>query len=334
MTQAPPPNSGPAAGPTAPGQGRPGLGLTGFVRSEPALPAAPAPTVDEERSLRRAVELLSGRRLAVLTGAGLSTDSGIPDYRGPEAPPRNPMTYQEFVGDAELRRRYWARNHVGWHHLRHAEPNAGHAAVARLERRGLTTGLITQNVDRLHADAGSALCVDLHGRFDQVLCLDCGTRYSRQTVSRLLEELNPGFLERSRLDGDIAPDADADVADTEDFVVADCPVCGGMLKPDFVYFGENVPRERVAASFAMLNAADALLVAGSSLTVMSGLRFVKHAHKSGKPVVIINRGWTRGDDLADVKIEAGVATALEYLAAELPDLSREFPSDDAPQGSD
>lgn len=339
MTQAPPPHRVPASGASvpgskAPGQGRPGLGLTGFVRSEPSFPAAPPPTPEEERSLRGAVELLSGRRLAVLTGAGLSTDSGIPDYRGPEAPPRNPMTYQEFVGDPELRRRYWARNHVGWHHLRHAEPNAGHAAVARLERRGLTTGLITQNVDRLHADAGSALCVDLHGRFDRVLCLECGTRYSRQTVSRLLEELNPGFLERSRLDGDIAPDADADVADTEDFVVADCPVCGGMLKPDFVYFGENVPRDRVEASFAMLNAADALLVAGSSLTVMSGLRFVKHAHKTGKPVVIINRGWTRGDDLADLKIEAGVATALEYLASELPDLSHRFPGDSAPQPSD
>ena len=335
MTDAPQPHSGSSSGQNSSGQNspgpsspasspsqqtRPGLGLTGFVRSHPAPSSAPAPTPEEEGQLRSAVDLLSGRRMAVLTGAGLSTDSGIPDYRGPEAPPRNPMTYQEFVGDTELRRRYWARNHVGWHHLRHAEPNAGHAAVARLERRGLTTGLITQNVDRLHADAGSALAVDLHGRFDRVLCLDCGTRYSRQTVSRLLEELNPGFLERTRLDGDIAPDADADVADTEDFVVADCPVCGGMLKPDFVYFGENVPRDRVAAAFAMLNAADALLVAGSSLTVMSGLRFVKHAHKTGKPVVIINRGWTRGDDLADLKIEAGVATALEYLASELPDL--------------
>ena len=344
MTHAPQPYAGSGSGSPAPGpassgsspseQARPGLGLTGFVRSEPATPAAPAPTPEEERSLRRAVELLSGRRIAVLTGAGLSTDSGIPDYRGPEAPPRKPMTYQEFVGDDDLRRRYWARNHVGWHHLRHAAPNAGHAAVARLERRGLTTGLITQNVDRLHTDAGSALCVDLHGRFDRVLCLDCGTRYSRQTVSRLLEELNPGFLERTRLDGDIAPDADADVEDTADFVVADCPVCGGMLKPDFVYFGENVPRDRVAAAFAMLNAADALVVAGSSLTVMSGLRFVKHAHKTGKPVVIINRGRTRGDDLADVKIEAGVATALEYLASELPDLTRRFPAGQGQQGSD
>ncbi len=323
----------PSAGNEQSSESRPGLGLTGFVRSDPA-PSAPPPTPDEERQLRRAVELLAGRRLAILTGAGLSTDSGIPDYRGPEAPPRNPMTYQEFVGDAGLRRRYWARNHVGWHHLRQAAPNAGHAAVARLERRGLTTGLITQNVDRLHTDAGSALAVDLHGRFDRVLCLQCGTRYSRQTISKLLEDLNPGFLERTRLDGDIAPDADADVADTDDFVVADCPVCGGMLKPDFVYFGENVPRDRVAAAFAMLNAADALLVAGSSLTVMSGLRFVKHAHKTGKPVVIINRGWTRGDDLADLKIEAGVATALEFLASELPDLSRRFPGGDAPRMPD
>lgn len=315
------PGPRPVEPPVEPPTARPGLGLTGFVRTHP-VPATPEPppppTPGERLVLRRAVEVLAGHRLAVLTGAGLSTDSGIPDYRGPDAPPRNPMTYQEFVGDPDLRRRYWARNHIGWHHLRRAAPNAGHAAVARLERRGLTTGLITQNVDRLHTEAGSALVVDLHGRFDRVLCLQCGTRYSRGTIAGLLEDLNPGFLETVGSGGDIAPDADADIADTGDFRVADCPVCGGMLKPDFVYFGENVPRDRVAAAFAMLNAADALLVAGSSLSVMSGLRFVKHAAKTGKPVVIINRGWTRGDDLADLKVEAGVATALEYLASELP----------------
>ena len=298
---------------------RPGLGLTGFA-SRTALEAVPAPTPEELRQLERAVGYLGGRRIALLTGAGLSTDSGIPDYRGPDAPPRNPMTYQQFVGDPDLRRRYWARNHIGWHHLRHAEPNPGHAAVAELERRGLLSGLITQNVDRLHTDAGSVNVIDLHGRYDRVICLDCRTGFSRAEVADLLQKLNPGYLDRVRQDGEIAPDADADIEETGDFVVADCPVCGGMLKPDFVYFGENVPKDRVARAFSMVDAAGALLVAGSSLTVMSGLRFVRYAAKAGKPVVIINRGTTRGDPLADLKIDMGVSTALAWLAGNLPDL--------------
>ncbi|MCC3271204.1 NAD-dependent protein deacetylase [Arthrobacter zhangbolii] len=298
---------------------RPGLGLTGFA-SGGALEQVPEPTEEEVRLLRRAAGLLGGRRIALLTGAGLSTDSGIPDYRGPDAPPRNPMTYQQFVGDADLRRRYWARNHVGWHHLRHAEPNPGHEAVAALERRGLLSGVITQNVDRLHSDAGSINIIDLHGRYDRVICLDCRTGFSREEVAHLLQDLNPGYLDRVREGGEIAPDADAEIADTDDFVVADCPVCGGMLKPDFVYFGENVPKDRVARAFAMVDAAGALLVAGSSLTVMSGLRFVRYAVKAGKPVVIINRGATRGDPLATLKIDMGVSTALTWLVRHLPDL--------------
>ncbi|MDM7989561.1 NAD-dependent protein deacetylase [Arthrobacter sp. zg-Y877] len=298
---------------------RPGLGLTGFASGR-ARGTAPAPTGTELRLLRRAAEYLGGRRLALLTGAGLSTDSGIPDYRGPDAPPRNPMTYQQFVGDPVLRRRYWARNHVGWHHLRHAVPNSGHQAVVELEHRGLLSGVITQNVDRLHTDAGSVNVVDLHGRYDRVVCLACHSGFSRSEVAELLEELNPGYLDRPRHDGEIAPDADADVVDTEDFVVADCPVCGGMLKPDFVYFGENVPKDRVARAFSMVDDAGALLVAGSSLTVMSGLRFVRYAVKADKPVVIINRGATRGDPLATLKIDMGVSTALSWLARNLPDL--------------
>lgn len=297
----------------------PRLGLTGFVSESPAshlLPLAPA----EQSALAQAVELLAGRRLAVLTGAGLSTDSGIPDYRGPQSVPRNPMTYQQFVGDEALRRRYWARNHVGWRHLKRADPNAGHAAIAVLERRGLLSGLITQNVDKLHSSAGSRNVIDLHGTFDRVVCLQCGTAFPRARIAELLEDLNPGYLERESDAGDVAPDADADVDDTGDFVMAPCPVCGGMLKPDFVYFGENVPKDRVGEAYAMVDAADALLVAGSSLTVMSGLRFVRHASKAGKPVVIINRGWTRGDDLATLKIEAGVSEALTFLADRLPDL--------------
>lgn len=301
-------------------ESNPGLGLTGFVSATPAGGLAPL-TGEERKLLDEAVSLLSGHRLAVLTGAGLSTDSGIPDYRGPNSVPRNPMTYQQFVGDEALRRRYWARNHVGWRHLRRADPNAGHAAVAYLEQRGLLSGLITQNVDKLHSSAGSCRVIDLHGTFDRVVCLQCSSTFARSRIADILEDLNPGYLERESEAGDVAPDADADVDDTGDFVMAPCPVCGGMLKPDFVYFGENVPKDRVADAYAMVDAAGALLVAGSSLTVMSGLRFVRHAVKAGKPVVIINRGWTRGDEFASMKIEAGVSEALTYLADRLPDLT-------------
>jgi NAD-dependent SIR2 family protein deacetylase len=269
--------------------------------------------------LLEVLELLSGRHLAVLTGAGLSTDSGIPDYRGPGSVPRNPMTYQQFVSDEALRRRYWARNHAGWRHMRRAEPNNGHFALAELEQRGVLTGLITQNVDRLHQAAGSRKVIDLHGRFDRVVCLDCRTTVDRAALALRLEELNAGWMAGRSDAGDVAPDADADVSDTEGFVVAACEICGGMLKPDFVYFGENVPKDRVAAAYALVDAAAALLVAGSSLTVMSGLRFVRHAAKQNKPVVIINRGRTRGDDLATVKVEAGTSESLQALSAELPE---------------
>lgn len=299
-----------------------GAGLTGFA----SLPAASPAALSHEQllALEKVRTLLSGKRMALLTGAGLSTDSGIPDYRGPDAAPRSPMTYQEFLRDAGNRQRYWARNHIGWSHLRHADPNQGHRAAAELERRRLLTGLITQNVDRLHEDAGSINVIDLHGRYDQVVCLACRRTYSRRLLAGVLAELNPGFLERATESGlvEMAPDADATVDDAaliSTFVVAACPACGGTLKPDFVYFGENVPKDRVDAAYAMVDDAAALLVAGSSLTVMSGLRFVRHAAKSGKPVVIINRGETRGDPQATIKLHAGVSESLAWLAAELPD---------------
>jgi NAD-dependent SIR2 family protein deacetylase len=302
---------------------RVGVGLTGFASMPPA--AAASPSNAELEVLARIRDLLAGRRFALLTGAGLSTDSGIPDYRGPGSPPRSPMTYQEFVKDAANRQRYWARNHIGWSHLRHADPNQGHFAAAELERRGYLTGLITQNVDRLHEDAGSVNVVDLHGRYDQVVCLACGRTYSRRLLAGVLEELNPGFLTRAQESGlvEMAPDADAAVEDQElisSFVVAVCPACGGTLKPDFVYFGENVPKDRVERSYRMVDEADALVAAGSSLTVMSGLRFVRHAAKDAKPVIIINRGATRGDDKATIKLEAGVSESLAWLAAGLPPL--------------
>ncbi|MEE9096285.1 Sir2 family NAD-dependent protein deacetylase [Pseudarthrobacter phenanthrenivorans] len=302
---------------------RRGTGLTGFASMPPVDPE-PLSGADLE-VLARIRDLLAGAPFALLTGAGLSTDSGIPDYRGPDSPPRSPMTYQEFVRDPANRQRYWARNHIGWSHMRHADPNRGHFSAAELERRGYLTGLITQNVDRLHQDAGSSNVVDLHGRYDQVICLDCGRTYSRRLLAGVFEELNPGFLEQAAATGlvEMAPDADATVEDQtliRSFVVAVCPACGGTLKPDFVYFGENVPKDRVERSYAVVDEAAALVVAGSSLTVMSGLRFVRHAAKENKPVVIINRGATRGDEKATIKLEAGVSQALGYLAVELPSL--------------
>ena len=266
------------------------------------------------------VALLQGRRVAVLTGAGMSTDSGIPDYRGPDSPPSNPMTIRQFTSDPVFRQRYWARNHVGWRHMDDTLPNAGHRALAALEHAGVVTGLITQNVDLLHTKAGSRDVVNLHGSYAEVICLDCGHTMSRAALAELLEAANPGFVERAEAVGGIAvaPDADAVVTDTSSFTIIDCPDCGGMIKPNIVYFGENVPKDRVAQAFAMVDDAEVLLVAGSSLTVFSGFRFVRHAAAVGIPVAIINRGPTRGDDLATVKIDAGCSPMLALLADELP----------------
>ncbi|HEY0119488.1 MAG TPA: Sir2 family NAD-dependent protein deacetylase [Cellulomonas sp.] len=275
------------------------------------------------------VGLLSGHRIVVLTGAGVSTDSGIPDYRGPNSPQRTPMTYQQFVSDERFRRHYWARNQVGWRHVAGRHPNAGHRALAELERRGIVVGVITQNVDLLHEAAGSRRVIDLHGRYDEVRCLRCGARYSRDEVADRLDELNPGFVEAIGEVGDveIAPDADAVIERTSDFVVAPCWApdpdggpgrCGGILKPDIVYFGETVPPARVAAAYALVDEADAMLVAGSSLAVQSGLRFVRHADAAGKPIAIVNRGTTRGDRYAAVTLHAGTSEVLAALLALLP----------------
>jgi NAD-dependent SIR2 family protein deacetylase len=266
------------------------------------------------------VALLHGRRVAVLTGAGMSTDSGIPDYRGPDSPPSNPMTIRQFTSDRAFRQRYWARNHVGWRHMDETLPNAGHRALAELEHAGVVSGVITQNVDLLHTKAGSRTVINLHGTYAQVICLDCGHTMSRAALAELLEAANPGFVERADAVGGIAvaPDADAVVGDTSSFRTIDCGYCGGMLKPDIVYFGENVPKGRVDEAYSLVDGADALLVAGSSLTVYSGYRFVRHAATSGIPVAVINRGRTRGDDLATVKIDTGCSPMLALLADELP----------------
>jgi NAD-dependent SIR2 family protein deacetylase len=237
--------------------------------------------------------LVAAGRVLVVTGAGISTDSGIPDYRGPSGARRHhaPMTYQRFVGAADERQRYWARSHVGWSRVAAARPNPSHDAVAELERRRLLTGVVTQNVDGLHAAAGSREVVDLHGRLDRVVCLDCGDRRPRLELSLRLDVLNPGFATATdtvtqRPDGDVA----VDEAAVASFRVAACRCCGGVLKPDVVFFGEHVPAERFRRSLALLDDSSALLVLGSSLTVGSGFRFVTAARRRGLPVAIVNRG--------------------------------------------
>ncbi|MDN5744359.1 MAG: NAD-dependent deacetylase [Nocardioidaceae bacterium] len=261
-----------------------------------------------------ALDLCAGGPLVVLTGAGLSTDSGIPDYRGPNSPARMPMTYQEFRSGPTAQQRYWARSHLGWSRMKRAEPNPGHHAVAALGAELV----ITQNVDGLHEVVGTPGLVALHGRIADVLCLDCGHRSSRAGLQQRLEEANPGWAARH---GDIAvrPDGDVDLEETEDFVVPACIECAGVLKPDVVFFGENVPKPRVERCYAAVEALAAtggtLLVAGSSLTVMSGLRFVRRAAQRAVPVVIVNRGATRGDALATHKIETGTSAWLTALAS-------------------
>lgn len=260
-----------------------------------------------------ALTLLRGRPLVVLTGAGLSTDSGIPDYRGPGSPARTPMTYQEFVSGPAAQQRYWARSHLGWGRLGGAEPNRGHHAVARLGAELV----ITQNVDGLHERAGTPRLVALHGRIADVVCLGCRATSSRAALQERLAALNPGYAERHAA-APVRPDGDVELDDTGDFVVPGCLDCGGVLKPDVVFFGENVPADRVARCYAAVEAlaasGGALLVAGSSLTVMSGLRFVRRAAKAGTPVVIVNRGRTRGDDLAAYRVHAGCSEFLGALA--------------------
>ncbi len=259
-----------------------------------------------------AAELLAGRRTLALTGAGISTDSGIPDYRGPRSPRRTPMVFAEFRSSEEARTRYWARSHVGWQQVAEARPNPGHRAIAELERWGALSGVITQNVDGLHTKAGSSNVIELHGRLSDVVCLDCGWRTDRLRVHRRLAELNPGFDQRPI---NVAPDGDVELASTAGFRVAPCEACDGVLKPDVVFFGEAVPADRVARCFALVDAADALLVAGSSLAVLSGFRFVRHAHVRGLPIVIVNRGETRADAHATLKLDAGCSESLTALSA-------------------
>jgi NAD-dependent SIR2 family protein deacetylase len=265
------------------------------------------------------VDIVGSGRALILSGAGLSTESGIPDYRGPTglAWRATPMTYQTFTASAAARRRYWARSHLGWRHIAWAAPNAGHLAVADLSGRGLLAGIITQNVDGLHQAAGSPGVVELHGSLHRVICLSCGQRTSRMDLNRRLEVANPGWGAAAAIG--VNPDGDAVLADeaAESFQVVDCSACRGVLKPDVVFFGENVPPPRVQACYAMVESARALVVLGSSLTVMSGLRYVRHAARRLLPVVIVNQGPTRGDEHATAILDAPLGQALTAVIARL-----------------
>ena len=253
------------------------------------------------------------QRLFVLTGAGVSTTSGIPDYRDTDGNWKRvpPVTYQAFMGQELTRQRYWARSLVGWRRFGMARPNDAHRALARLEARDRAEILLTQNVDRLHQSAGSARVIDLHGRLDLVRCMGCERRLPRDEMQDLLIRHNPGWVD---LDAVEAPDGDADLdgTDLSAFLVPSCPHCRGVLKPDVVFFGESVPRERVEAAAQHLEKADAMLIVGSSLMVYSGYRFVEMAARAGKPIAAVNLGRTRADELLTLKIEQACETALAF----------------------
>jgi NAD-dependent SIR2 family protein deacetylase len=254
--------------------------------------------------------------VAVLTGAGISTESGIPDYRGETGRQRaaTPMTYQEFTGSSAARQRYWARSHLGWRQIADVLPNDGHRAVATLQQHGVLSGVITQNVDGLHQAAGATDVLELHGGLDRVVCLGCGRLSARTELEQRLTAANADW-QRTGLS--LKPDGDVDLDDTTGFAVVDCRLCGGLLKPHVVFFGETVPRDRVDRALATVAGARTLLVLGSSLTVMSGYRFVLSAKKQGKAVVIVNRGPTRGDAQADLKVDGSLGVVLADLLGDL-----------------
>jgi NAD-dependent SIR2 family protein deacetylase len=265
--------------------------------------------------LDEAIGLMRGGRVAVLTGAGVSTDSGIPDYRGEGAPVRTPMTFQAFLASERARKRYWAGSHLGWRSFGSARPNAGHLALAELEARGVVSGVVTQNVDGLHRRAGSRHVVELHGGMDRVLCLKCGQHYARQAVADRLAELNPSIDLETAIRP--APDGDVEVDDVDALVIPACTVCGGILKPDVVFFGEFVPTDTFHTAAALVQRADTLLVAGSSLVVNSGVRLIELARRRRMPIIVVNRGITKGDSRAAVKIDAGTSETLAAMAEAL-----------------
>ena len=272
-------------------------------------------------ALQPLIALLRRDPVVVLTGAGLSAASGLPTYRGPDGQwlHHKPILHEDFVRSATVRRRYWARSLVGWPTMSRAEPNAGHRALAALERLGAVSAVITQNVDGLHHKAGSGTVIELHGSIARVLCLSCRALHQRTDVQAWLLASNPHFADRPTRPVASAPDGDArlDDAEHEGFQVPDCPACGGVLKPDVVFYGDGVPRERVAAAMRALEQSDGLLVVGSSLMVYSGYRFADRAHRLGKPLIAINRGLTRADALLSAKLDLDCAAALDAAACAL-----------------
>lgn len=288
-----------------------------------------APHFDAPFDLTPLLELLAHKRFVALTGAGCSTESGIPDYRGPETrkKARNPTRYQDYIKTPEARSRYWSRSAIGWPRMRDTLPNAAHIALHQLETQGNLTGLITQNVDRLHQRAGSRRVIELHGALAEVTCLSCHELESRDAFQQRLLSLNPHHHQLRHAPVESAPDGDAeldpDALALRELLVPSCRRClEGVLKPHVVFFGENVPKERVARAMSLLEESEALLVAGSSLAVYSGLRFVRRAKELGLPIAILTIGETRGDALADLKLEAPLGAALSQLAERLPPLAR------------
>jgi NAD-dependent SIR2 family protein deacetylase len=263
-----------------------------------------------------AVSILRGRSAAVLTGAGVSTDSGIPDYRGVGAPKQHPMSFSDFLQSHRHRQRYWLGSHMGWSRFAAAEPNRGHEAIASAEEASLFSGVVTQNVDALHHKAGSLRVIDLHGRLDKVRCIHCGQSFSRQSIAHTIDLLNP-WLEKRDISGHIKPDGDVDVAVTSEFVVPSCDMCDGVLKPEVIFFGEFVPTGVFDQAASLIARSEALIIAGSSLVVNTGMRLVNLAHRKKIPIVIINRGPTKADRLATVRIEAGASETLDALVGGL-----------------
>ena len=276
-----------------------------MVERADSLSAAASYSIDVAR------DLLQGKRIVALTGAGLSTDSGIPDYRGEGRVAKHPMTFDVFMGSHEARVRYWARSFVGWSRIADAKPNLGHQSLSAAQASGRLGKIITQNVDGLHQSAGSLDVIDLHGRLDRVVCTGCKRLMNRVDMDALLLALNPTVSKNDSIE--FSPDGDAEVEAPDDFAIPDCPSCKAILKPDVVFFGETVPVDRSESAMAAVEAAEALLVAGTSLTVNSGMRFARAAAKWNKPIVIVNLGPTKADELAVAKIEANTSLALERL---------------------
>lgn len=283
-----------------------------------------AASVSAPEALAQALRVLEGRTMTILTGAGVSTDSGIPDYRGQGAPVRRPMTVDQFLGSETARRRYWVGSHLGWRSFAGAEPNPGHRAIATLEQMGLASGVITQNVDGLHVRAGSRRVVELHGTMRRVFCTHCGQVFDRRDLTTRVERDNPWLATTHELP--LGPDGDVTPESTDGFVVPACSVCEGTLKPDVVFFGEYIPTEKFREAEQLVLGSEALVIAGSSLVVNSGIRLLERARRRRIPIVIINRGATRADSRATVKIDAGTSESLSALVAGLGSGERELAS--------